>query len=58
MAKLYACCPICAHKLLKGENGTFVDVLCPRCSSLIKVTIKDKQVTVIPYENQRKKIED
>lgn len=25
--KLYACCPICAHKLLKGENGTFVEVL-------------------------------
>lgn len=53
--KLYACCPICAHKLGKGENGTFIEVLCPRCSTLVRISIKDRQVLVIPLENQKKK---
>lgn len=56
--KLYACCPICAHKLLKCENGTFVEVLCPRCSYLIRITIKDRQVTTVPFESQKKKSDE
>lgn len=56
--KLYASCPICAHKLLKGENGTFVEVLCPRCSYLIRITIKDRQVTTVPFESQKKKSDE
>ena len=28
--KMYASCPICGHKLCKGENGSEVDILCSR----------------------------
>lgn len=42
--KLYACCPVCSNKLCKGENGTSVDAVCPRCANLIRIQIKDGNV--------------
>lgn len=56
--KLYACCPICGHKLLKGENGTFVELRCPRCSNFVRITIKEQQVSVVLFENSKNKSED
>lgn len=44
--KLYAACPICAHKLLKGICGTEADIKCSRCGHLIKVTISGTEVKV------------
>ncbi len=35
--KMYASCPICGYKLCKGESGSDVDILCPRCGKLIRV---------------------
>lgn len=37
--KMYASCPICGHKLCKGENGSEVDILCPRCGKLVRVGV-------------------
>lgn len=48
MSKLYAACPICAHKLLKGISGTEADVKCSRCGHLIKITINGTEVKVEP----------
>ena len=48
--KLYASCPVCGHKLCKGENGSEVDILCPRCGKLIRVHISDNEVRAIPAE--------
>ena len=33
--KMYASCPICGYKLCKGESGSDVDILCPRCGKLV-----------------------
>lgn len=48
--KMYASCPICGHKLCKGENGSEVDILCSRCGKLIRVHISDNEVRAIPAE--------
>lgn len=48
--KMYASCPICGHKLCKGENGSEVDILCPRCGKLIRVHISDNEVRALPAE--------
>ena len=37
--KMYASCPICGYKLCKGESGSDVDILCPRCGKLVRVVI-------------------
>ena len=42
--KLYAACPICGYKLCKGENGSDVDILCPRCERLIRVVVTEKEI--------------
>lgn len=43
---LYACCPVCVHKLMKGENGTQADIRCARCKNLVRIRIADDIVTV------------
>ena len=48
--KMYAACPICGHKLCKGENGSEVDILCSRCGKLIRVHISDNEVRALPAE--------
>lgn len=48
--KMYASCPVCGHKLCKGENGSEVDILCSRCGKLIRVHIFDNEVRAIPAE--------
>ena len=48
--KMYASCPICGYKLCKGESGSDVDILCPRCGKLIRVHISDNEVRAIPAE--------
>ena len=42
----YAACPICGHKLLKGNNGTNVEVPCRKCGKLIRVNIADGKISV------------
>lgn len=46
----YATCPVCGHKLLKGQNGTNAEVLCPKCSQKIIVTIINYHVTTVEKE--------
>lgn len=52
--KAYACCPICAYKLCKGESGTIVDILCPRCNKIITVVISEVDVNCTPNEPPKK----
>lgn len=44
--KYYANCPVCAHKLMKGENGTQADIRCARCKNLVHIQIVNDIVTV------------
>jgi len=52
--KAYACCPQCGYKLCKGESGSDVDILCPRCGKLIRVVITDIEVRATPTEAPKK----
>ena len=52
--KLYAACPICGYKLCKGEDGSNVDILCPRCGKLIQVIITQNDVRAVPSDLLRK----
>lgn len=49
--RLYAVCPICGHKLLKGEDGTNAEVLCPKCCHKIIVIVENRQVKVTAKES-------
>lgn len=42
----YAACPVCGYKLLKGNNGTNVEVPCRKCGRLIRVHIVDGKISV------------
>ena len=53
--KMYAACPKCAHKLCKGENGSAVEIVCPRCSTIVRIVFQDNQVQTIPLESQKKR---
>lgn len=52
--KFYAACPICGYKLCKGEDGSNVDILCPRCGKLIQVIITQNDVRAVPSELLKK----
>lgn len=51
--KYYANCPVCAHKLIKGENGTQADIRCARCKNLVHIQIVNDIVTVNLIETIR-----
>ena len=40
----YTACPYCGQKLLKGEDGTSVEVPCRKCGRLICVQIADGKI--------------
>lgn len=50
--KYYASCPVCAHRLLKGENGTQADIRCSRCKNIVHIRIINCNVIVNLGEKQ------
>lgn len=50
--KYYASCSVCAHKLMKGENGTQADIRCPRCKTLIHIGITENTVAIHLIDEQ------
>lgn len=46
----YTACPYCGHKLLKGEEGTNVEVPCRKCGRLICVRITDGKISTFYAE--------
>ena len=52
--KMYASCPICGYKLCKGESGSDVDILCPRCGKLVRVVITETNTNCTPANAPKK----
>ena len=52
--KLYVCCPVCAHKLCKGDDGSMVEIFCPRCSHIVRAEFSGAKVTITLLESQKK----
>ena len=52
--KMHASCPICGYKLCKGESGSDVDILCSRCSKLIRVVITETNTNCTPTDHPKK----
>ena len=56
--KMYAACPICGHKLCKGESGSDVDILCPRCGKLVRVVITETNTICTPANAPKKVVKE
>ena len=51
--KLFASCPVCAHKLCKGYNGSKIEMICPRCKNLIHIFIERDKVKTEVLEKRK-----
>ena len=56
--KMYASCPICWYKLCKGESGSDVDILCPRCGKLVRVVITETNTNCTPANAPKKAVKE
>lgn len=45
--KYFAVCPQCGYKLLKGEDGSRVEMMCPKCHEDVEVTITKESVRLV-----------
>ena len=53
----YAMCPKCGRRLCKGENGTKVEMECPKCgefASVIDIHISKKPIFTTTQDKQLK----
>lgn len=41
---------MCGHKLLEGQDGSYVSVKCNKCKSVIEVDIQKENITVTPIK--------
>lgn len=42
----YAMCPKCGRRLCKGENGTKVEMECPKCGEFASVIIEEDDIHI------------
>ncbi len=42
----YAMCPKCGRRLCKGENGTKVEMECPKCGEFASVIIDEDDIHI------------
>jgi phage FluMu protein Com len=53
---LYACCPICTKPIGKSKRIDGMEMPCPKCGSLLKITIdEEKKVSVEFLQDETKK---
>ena len=50
--KLFATCPVCTCKLCRGDKGSRVDIICPRCKNLIAIKIEKDTVKTTLLEKR------
>lgn len=43
----YAVCPFCGYKLLKAAEGSFIELLCPKCNEKVVIEIKDNKLSIL-----------
>lgn len=46
MLMQYVMCPVCGKKLCKGENGTKIEIQCPKCGEKVKISIDDRDMHI------------
>ena len=51
----YVMCPECGRRLCKGENGTKVEIECPKCGKIVIVTIEEYSVHILYKTPAQKK---
>ena len=56
MVKYFAVCPLCGYKLLKGAEGTRVEMMCPKCHEEVTVTINKEFVQTAKGRTKQKNI--
>ena len=53
--KYFAVCPLCRYKLLKGAEGSQVEMICPKCHEDVEVTIEIECVQLVKSNKRAKK---
>ena len=56
VVKYFAVCPLCGYKLLKGAEGTQVEMMCPKCHEEVMVTINKEFVQTAKGRTKQKNI--
>lgn len=46
----YTICPQCGYKLLRAENGTKVELYCPKCKEKLCVIVKNGVIIIGKYD--------
>ena len=54
VVKYFAVCPLCGYKLLKGAEGTRVEMMCPKCHDEVMVTINKEFVQTAKGRTKQK----
>ncbi|WP_251547926.1 cysteine-rich KTR domain-containing protein [Pumilibacter intestinalis] len=42
----YVVCRDCGYKLLKADNGSTIEIYCPKCKGKMLIAVKDGKVIV------------
>ena len=51
--KYYATCPICGYRLFKAEEGTQVEIQCPKCKVEVIFNVTKTRFTIDkPYREK------
>lgn len=56
--KYFAVCPLCGYKLLKGEEGSKIEMLCPKCHEDVEVAITKESVHTVRCKRNSEKVKD
>lgn len=51
----YAMCPKCGRRLCKGENGTKVEMECPKCGEFASVIIEEDDIHISKSRSLRRR---
>jgi len=44
--KYYASCPVCGYRLFKSDEGTQVEIQCPKCKEEVIFTVTKTRITI------------
>lgn len=46
----YVVCPECGYKLFKLDNGSNIEIYCPKCKVKMLIAVNDGKVTVQKHQ--------
>ena len=53
--KYCVACPHCGQELLKAENGSLIEVSCPKCATDLKIEVENDRITIQKVLSEKNK---